>query len=92
MNPMGIFWLALAAYFCLMRYWLGKNPVGVLQIGGVLAVCMMAVYIWRMLHEFPGETPIAYTQGNLLEMVIPGYRNVISKLVRMLAELRILLP
>ena len=80
MHPVGIGWLLLAAYFCLMRYILGKRPVGVLQMGALLAVCMEIVYVWRMFQEFPGEAPMAYVPGSLLEQVVPGYLKIIEKI------------
>lgn len=77
MNPLGILWLALAVYFVLMRYWLQREAKGVLQIGGVLAACMLVYYGYRMYRYFPGEVPIAYTQGNLMESLLPGYRETV---------------
>lgn len=77
MNPIGIGWTALAAYFCMMRYWLGKSPRGLLQAGGVLTVCMVAFYVYRMYRYFPGDAPICYTEGCVLERLLPGYRTFI---------------
>lgn len=75
MNPLGILWLALAVYFVVMRYWMGKRAKGVLQIGGCLVVCMLLLYGYRMYRYFPGEPPIAYSSGNLLSYVTPGYEE-----------------
>lgn len=77
LNPLGILWLALILYFIVMRYCLGKKPRGVLQIGGVLAGCMLLFYFYRMYRYFPGELPICYTEGNLLERIFSGYREFI---------------
>ena len=88
MNPLGIGWLALAAYFCVMRYWLGKKPKGVLQMGAALAVCMAAFYLYRMVRYFPGEVPIAYAEKNLLERILPGYRELVERLAALLARVR----
>lgn len=81
MNPLGIFWLFLAVYFCLMRYVFGKKPVGVMQIGGGLVVLMAAFYLYRMYACFPGEVPICYTPGNIMERTKPGYAEEIPQLI-----------
>lgn len=77
MNPLGILWLALILYFIVMRYFLGKKPKGVLQIGGVLAACMLLYYGYRMYRYFPGDAPICYTEGNLLERIFSEYQDFI---------------
>lgn len=77
MNPLGIFWLGLAAYFVIMRYGFGKTAKGVLQVGGVLAACMLVFYGYRMYRYFPGEAPVCYTPGSLLERLVPGYREFV---------------
>ena len=74
-----ILWLLLAVYFCFMRYGLGKKPAGVLQIGGCLAALMAVVYLIRMYREFPGDVPLCYTPGNLLERLWPGYGSWVTE-------------
>lgn len=87
MNPLGIFWLALALYFCVMRYWFGKKANGVLYIGGILTACMALFYVYRMYRYFPGDIPICYTPGNLLERMWDGYEAHILKLIAYLQKL-----
>lgn len=77
MNPVGIGWTVLAVYFCVMRYWLGKRPKGIWQAGGVLTGCMVIVYLFRMYRYFPGDAPMCYTDGCVLERVFGGYRTFI---------------
>lgn len=77
MNPLGILWLALAVYFCVMRYWFARQAKEVLYIGGVLAACMAFFYVYRMYRYFPGDVPICYTPGNLLERMWMGYKDKI---------------
>lgn len=76
MNPLGILWLVLALYFAVMRYWFSRPAKGVLQIGGILAGCMLALYLYRMYRFFPGEPPLVYEEGNLLERMWEGYRDL----------------
>ena len=84
MNLLGICWIFLAVYFCLMRYVLGRKPVGVLQVGGCLVVLMICFYIYRMWFVFPGESPMCYTEGNLLERTRVGYREGVLELIAVL--------
>lgn len=79
MNPLGILWFALAVYFAVMRYWFGKEAKGELQIGGGLAACMLALYLYRMYRFFPGELPVCYMEGNLLERIWAGYRDFVFR-------------
>lgn len=77
MNPLGIAWIVWALYFAVMRYGFGKKAKGLMTAGGVLIVLMIGVYVWRMWMEFPGEPPICYTPGNVLERMVPGYENLV---------------
>lgn len=79
-HPMGILWTALAVCFLLSRYWFAKPTKVILQAGGVLAVCMLALYLYRMYCCFPGGPPMVYREGNLLEQSFPGYRDFVLRL------------
>lgn len=79
MNPLGILWLLLAIYFCVMRYGLGRRAKGILQMGGVIIGLMILLYLYRMYLYFPGEPPISYTPGNLLERLLPGYGQWVNE-------------
>lgn len=82
MNPLGILWLLLAVYFCVMRYGMGKKPKGLLQMGGIVVGGMILFYFYRMWKEFPGNPPVSYTPGNLLEHFVPGYRAWVYRVFR----------
>lgn len=81
LNPSVLLWAAFGIYFCVMRYGLGKRVKGArLMIGGIAAV-MAAVYLYRMYRYFPGEAPICYTPGSLLERMVPGYREGVLRTI-----------
>lgn len=84
LNPLGILWLLLILYFIVMRYGLGKRPAGILKMGGILIALMVIFYLYRMYRYFPGNPPVSYTPGSILEQRIPGYRAWIHELVRKL--------
>lgn len=81
MNPLGLLWFALVVYFCVMRYGLGKKPKGLFGMGGVIIGLMVILYLVRMYLYFPGNPPISYTPGNMLEHILPGYRLMVEKIV-----------
>lgn len=84
MNPLGILWLALALYFCVMRYGFGKKPKGLLPFCYAIIALMILVYLYRMYRYFPGEPPLCYTSGNLLERVFPGYEDGVQDFLKRL--------
>ncbi len=86
LNPLGILWLLLALYFCAMRYGMGKKLRGALQAGGCLAALMAVFWLYRMYRYFPGETPLCYTPGNLLERMWPAYGEWALKTIGGLQE------
>lgn len=75
MNPLAVCWVALAVYFVVMRYFLGEKPKGILPMIYAVIAMMAVLYAWRMIREFPGTPPISYTGNNLLEKILPGYRQ-----------------
>ena len=77
MNPLGIAWILWAVCFAVMRYGFGKKPKGLMTVAGVIVVLMVAVYVWRMYLYFPGEPPISYTPGSILEQMVPGYKRMV---------------
>lgn len=77
MNPLGIAWILWAVCFAVMRYGFGKKPKGLMTAAGVIVVLMVAVYVWRMYLYFPGEPPISYTPGSILERMVPGYKRMV---------------
>ncbi len=87
MNPLGILWLLLALYFCVMRYGFGKKPKGLWQMAGIVIGLMILVYLYRMYRYFPGEPPLCYTPGNLLERLIPGYEDGVRRVLKRLTLL-----
>lgn len=80
MNPLGMAWILWAVCFAAGRYGFGKKTKGLMTAAGVIVVLMIAVYVWRMYVFFPGEPPISYTPGSILERLIPGYRSMVMSI------------
>lgn len=72
-HPLAPGWILWGLYVGVSRYFLGKDAKYALPAAGVLAGLMAVFYVWRMCRCFPGEAPMVYTAGNLLERCVPGY-------------------
>ena len=80
-HPMAVGWILWGIYAGISRYLLGRKAQGALYAAGVLAGLTAVFYLWRMYRFFPGEEPIAYTAGNLLERLFPGYGEWVTGLI-----------
>lgn len=73
-NPAGILWIALALYFAVNRYILGRyNRREATVLLAVVACITIGVYLYRMAWYFPGMPPVSYTGNNVLSKLLPGY-------------------
>ena len=76
LHPMGICWFLLLLWFASNRYVAGRKMSGgmvVLLIG--VCIATLCLYGYRMAVVFPDRPPMSYTGRNLLERLIPGYRE-----------------
>ena len=64
------------------RYIRGKS-IRVLKLPlGIVACVTIAVYIWRMLNDFPGKPPMVFNDKNLLGLINPEYNNLIWRIIK----------
>lgn len=78
MNPV-IFPIALAVlYYGMDRYLLGRKAKGIKWIVIGIAGMLLAVYVLHMVCYFPGREPYSYLSGNVLERIVPAYREIMS--------------
>lgn len=81
MNPSVLLVICFSVYFCVFRYGLGKKVKG-LKISLIILVAgMLIIYGYRMRMYFPNEIPYVYYADNLLAKRLPGYENLINKIV-----------
>lgn len=78
-NPMALPWILFGIYFVWKRYIRGKKVKGFNEIICAPCVMMMVVYIVRMKSIFPYRPPMAYTRGNILEKILPFYKEMLRK-------------
>ncbi len=80
-HPLAIGWILWGICAGISRYLLGRGARSALYAAGMLAGLMAIFYLWRMYRYFPGEEPIVYTAGNLLERRFPGYGEWVTGLI-----------
>lgn len=80
MNPV-IFPVALAAfYYGINRYFLGRRAKEMKWIILGISAMLVAVYVMRMSRYFPDRVPYSYLNGNVLERIVPAYREILRTL------------
>jgi len=83
LHPMGIFWLLLILYFMFERYVAGRSMSKGFRVCLILvAAATLCLYGYRMATLFPDRPPMSYTGRNLMERLIPGYRETIFSVTR----------
>lgn len=76
-NPCVYLWLLFLLYIIVARYLLGK-PVKYGTACVIIIVIVMVVrYGYGMYMYYPNRPPFAYTGGNKMEDIIPGYMHMI---------------
>lgn len=78
LNPAAPFWIFWLAYFIGNRYVLGRSSKWALRLLGVVCVITFAIYLYRMITQFPGEPPMTYYRNNL----IAKYRRFLEELLQ----------
>ena len=81
LNPsifMVLFFVLYCGYF---RYIKGTKVKRLGAVLGILVLCMLAVYVFRMFLYFPDRAPYVYKSGNLAARWIPGYGEWMQKLL-----------
>ena len=66
LNPSAPLWIGWILYFLVNRYILGKKSKWVMRFLGVVCVITFAIYLYRMLTQFPGEPPMTYYRNNMI--------------------------
>lgn len=79
MNPVIFPIAAAAAYLAVNRYLCGRKARGMKGILIALAVLLCVVYCLRMYLYFPEKTPCVYSEDNMLEKILPVYRQILHK-------------
>ena len=72
LNPAAPLWLLFFLYFFWEHYIIGRNKKCVQWCLAAVCVVTFIIYIYRMLHEFPGNPPLVYYKNNLVVRFLRG--------------------
>lgn len=72
LNPAAPLWILFLGWFFANRYLRGVRPKYVTLWLGLVCVVTFVVYLYRMLHYFPGEPPLVYHSDNILRRILMG--------------------
>lgn len=64
----------LIIYWCACRYLFQCKCRGLALCLGVIGICLIVLYIYRMIYFFPNTPPMVYNENNLLRF----FRNLFS--------------
>lgn len=76
-NPSVYLWILFILYIIVVRYILGKKVKYVTTIAAVIAIVMVIRFAYGMYMYYPTRPPFAYTGGNVMEDIIPGYMHMV---------------
>ena len=80
MNPSVYLWLLFLLYIIVMRYVLGKPIKYAIVIAVLIGIVMVLRFGYGMYAYYPTRPPFAYTGGNVMENIIPGYMHMVRDL------------
>ena len=76
-NPAVYLWLVFLLYIIVVRYIMGKPLKHFMVFVTVIGILMIVRYAYGMYSYYPYRPPFAYTGGNVMEDVIPGYMHMV---------------
>lgn len=81
MHPFAAPWVLFLASAGGERYLLGRNGRWKQVVLALLLTGMLLLYLYRMTVYFPDTEPFIYTEGNLMERMLPGYGKLVHYFV-----------
>ena len=76
-NPSVYLWIVFLLYIIVVRYILGKPLKRVVLLVTVIVTVMVIRFAYGMYMYYPQRPPFAYTGGNVMEDIIPGYMHMV---------------
>lgn len=76
-NPCVYLWIVFLLYIIIVRYVLGKPLKHGMFFAVIILVIMLIRYGYGMYMYYPNRPPFAYTGGNKMEDIIPGYMHMV---------------
>ena len=69
LNPAAPLWIVFICCFFTNRYIKGVYRKSTTLLLGIVCIVTLAVYVYRMLHYFPGDPPMVYYRNNILRTI-----------------------
>lgn len=79
MNPVIFLLAAIAVYFAVNRYLLGRRAKGIKVLLVIAAVLLCIAFVIRMYLYFPDKAPCVYQEDNILERMFPFYPQILHE-------------
>lgn len=70
LNPAAPLWILFLAWFFGNRYLRGVCAKHTTLWLGLVCAATLGIYLYRMLHFFPGDPPMVYYKNNLLQKLL----------------------
>lgn len=83
LNPSAPLWIIWIFCFLFRRYIIGKKWKHIYGWLAVVAIITFAVYIIRLITQFPGDPPMVYYRNNILSRFIPYYKELLQMIFPM---------
>ena len=80
-NPSICLWIPFVIVIAWKRYFQIGRIRGLNWILSLVAIGTILIYIWRLLHEFPGESPMNYEPNNLFALIHPEYSEFVKAMI-----------
>ena len=72
LNPAAPLWILFLGWLCINRYLRGVRSVNTSLWLGLVCAVTFGIYLYRMMHFFPGEPPMVYYRNNVLRGFFAG--------------------
>lgn len=72
LNPAAPLWILFLIWFFVNRYLRGLYSKNTTLWLGLVCAVTLGIYLYRMIHFFPGEPPLVYYRNNVLRRIFAG--------------------
>ena len=63
-------WIVFLLWFFAERYLRGRTPKYVKAVLAMVTVITFGIYLYRMIHFFPGSPPLVFYRNNLISRML----------------------
>jgi len=70
LNPAAPLWILFLGWFFGNRYLKGVSSKKTTLWLGLVCAAMLGIYVYRMIHCFPGDPPMVYYRNNILRRLL----------------------